>query len=168
MYTIDAIFIDRSKDQLKCHTKLVQAAIKDKPTMSNELKITYFSKDNNVPVSALSDKAIRSIVDGIASGIERCVTRGCDVDMFVCIHGNKVLPTSRSIRLPPTLPATVTVSCNGFLRFITKEGKWTLNVVFVGGGSKFVLKSEDADEGSDSGNESNDETYVHGLTQLLR
>ncbi|CAB9521686.1 hypothetical protein SEMRO_1222_G253750.1 [Seminavis robusta] len=108
---------------------------------NDQVKIAFFTKHPDDAAPANVD-TISKIARGIKHGIERCHQRQSDVDMFVCLQGNTVIPNNLPIRLEE-IDATMESSSNGDLRFKTLHGNHTLHVVFSGGGSQFRLRAAD-------------------------
>ncbi|CAB9509607.1 hypothetical protein SEMRO_397_G134390.1 [Seminavis robusta] len=105
---------------------------------NEEVKIAFFSKDGGDP-KPVSTKTFEIIVSGIRHGIERCVDKGRDVDMYCCLQGNRFIPNSNTIVLHNLDASLLSSSTNGNLRFITNQGGHTLNVIFSGGASIFKM-----------------------------
>lgn len=124
---------------------------------NDEAKITFMSKSRERRTTTLSNVTINNIKDGILHGLEYCRRRRSDCDMFVVLQGNKVIPNARSltVQLGDT-PASMEASSDGSLRFVTTEG-FCLHVMFIGGGSIWVLADADSE----------DSLEVENFTQLM-
>ncbi|CAB9518838.1 expressed unknown protein [Seminavis robusta] len=105
---------------------------------NEEVKIAFFSKDNS-DARPVSNETLSIIVNGIRSGIKRCIDRTKDVDMYCCLQGNCFIPNSRVITLQSTLGATMAASSDGNLRFKTHQGGYELHVIFSGGANSFKM-----------------------------
>ncbi|CAB9516398.1 expressed unknown protein [Seminavis robusta] len=112
------------------------------PTMSSlcnqDAKIAFFAKSAG-EATAVSNETLSNIARGIQHGIQRCIDRTSDVDMFVCLQGNKIIPNTLPIRLED-IQATMETASNGDLKFKTLQGNHTLHVLFTGGGSQFSIQ----------------------------
>ncbi|CAB9505321.1 hypothetical protein SEMRO_227_G092380.1 [Seminavis robusta] len=108
---------------------------------SRRLPVVFFSKQSGV-VTAVSHDTLAKIAGGVKHGIQRCYDRQSDVDMFVCLQGDKYIPNKLPINLEG-IDATMETGSNGDLKFKTLRGNHTLNVIFSGGGSQFRLQMED-------------------------
>ncbi|CAB9528852.1 hypothetical protein SEMRO_2337_G323860.1 [Seminavis robusta] len=116
---------------------------------NDEVKIAFFSKRSGY-ATAVSNDTLAKIVAGIKHGIERCIDRACDVDMFACIQGEKYIPNSLPINLKE-INATMETGGNGDLRFKTKTGNHTLHVLFSGGGTPFRVQIVDRPQENQTG-----------------
>ncbi|CAB9522583.1 hypothetical protein SEMRO_1320_G262390.1 [Seminavis robusta] len=105
---------------------------------NDEIKIAFFSRRSGA-TEPVSNATISSIVKGIQHGIQRCHDRECDVDMFACLQGNRVIPNALPICLEE-INATMETASNGDLKFKTLRGNHTLHVMFSGGGSQFYIR----------------------------
>ncbi|CAB9518032.1 hypothetical protein SEMRO_901_G217960.1 [Seminavis robusta] len=105
--------------------------------INDEVKIAFFSK-HGADAKPVSNETMGVIVNGIRTGIQRCVDRKKDVDMFCCLQGDRYIPNARPILLYD-LDATMVSAANGHLRFLTNQGGHILNVIVSGGANSFEM-----------------------------
>ncbi|CAB9504281.1 hypothetical protein SEMRO_191_G082270.1 [Seminavis robusta] len=109
--------------------------------VNDEVKIAFFSKGGNP--RPVSNDTMAIIVDGVRTGIQRCVDRNKDVDMFCCLQGDRYIPNGRPILLYD-LEAKMVSASNGHLRFKTNRGGHYLHVIISGGANSFEIGCDDA------------------------
>ncbi|CAB9527448.1 hypothetical protein SEMRO_1999_G310150.1 [Seminavis robusta] len=104
---------------------------------NEEVKIAFFSKAT-AKATAVSTDTLSKIAQGVKCGLRRCQDRQADVDMFVCVQGNKYIPNNLPICLED-VNATMEQTANGNLTLKTLTGGHFLHVIFTSGGSQFRL-----------------------------
>ena len=123
---------------------------------NNEAMITFLGKDRGRRTTMVANQTLNNIKNGIIHGLEYCVRRQRDCDMFVVLQGNKAIPNARSIPLHG-IDGNMVACSDGSLKFVTREGHYCLHVMFIGGGSCWVLADDESD----------DSLEVEGLTQMM-
>ena len=98
-------------------------------TDNGEFKFHFFEKDRTMEPTPACDGSIQNLKDAIRAGVARCIILEDDVDMFVNVEGNTLLP---KIKLESIPGITSVRSVNGSLH-CTVVRLYELNVIFSGG-----------------------------------